>query len=81
MLLELVVVTFSQRVQKRTKCARKGQVKIGARALIEPDVGKRVLIEPPAGRVQAKRVHRKPSVKQKNVLWTRCGEETNRSAK
>ena len=40
----------SPAVQKRTECARKGQVKIGARALIEPDVGKRVLIEPDVGK-------------------------------
>ncbi|ERI04716.1 hypothetical protein HMPREF9069_01288, partial [Atopobium sp. oral taxon 810 str. F0209] len=46
MLIEPVVATFPQRVQDRTKCARKGQVKIDARVLLEPDVGERMLIEP-----------------------------------
>lgn len=38
-LLEPVVVALMQTVQNRTKCARKGQVKIGTRVLIEPPAG------------------------------------------
>lgn len=59
-LIEPVVFHLLQRVQNRTKCAEKPQVKNGARvhlepsagkrAHIEPDVGKRELIEPPAGK-------------------------------
>ena len=57
-LIEPVVATFPQRVQDRTKCARKGQVKIDARVLLEPDVDERMLIEPDV----SKRAHIEPDV-------------------
>ncbi len=48
-LLEPVVVTLMQAVQKRTKRLKNAQIKIVARMLIEPDANKRVLTEPFAG--------------------------------
>ena len=80
MLLEPVVAIFPQRVQDRTKCTRKGQVKIGTRMLIEPDVSKRAHIEPDVGKGVGERVHCEPPVgrarvkgcTQKDTLETAC---------
>ena len=49
MLLEPIVATFPQAVQKRTKPSKNVQVKNDARALLEPDADKRMHIEPDAG--------------------------------
>ncbi|ERI04061.1 hypothetical protein HMPREF9069_01828, partial [Atopobium sp. oral taxon 810 str. F0209] len=49
-LLEPVVTTFPQAVQNRTKRLKNAQIKISARAFIEPDVGERVHIEPDASK-------------------------------
>ncbi|ERI04223.1 hypothetical protein HMPREF9069_01614 [Atopobium sp. oral taxon 810 str. F0209] len=55
MLLEPVVFHLMQTVQNRTKRPKNAQVKIGARAHIEPDADKRVHCEPPAGKAWLER--------------------------
>ena len=63
MLLEPVVFPLIQAVQNRTKPPKNAQVKIGARALLEPDADKRMHIEPDA----SKRTHYEPPVREGEV--------------
>ena len=63
MLLEPIVATFPQAVQKRTKPSKNVQVNNDARALLEPDADKRMHIEPDA----SKRTHYEPPVREGEV--------------
>ena len=69
---EPVVFYLMQTVQNRTKWPKNAQVKIGARALYEPDAGKRVRIEPPA----SKKVHCEP-LAQGSAYFFRVEKKSN----